>query len=470
MKIYFLFFCKKVLPLIILIPIVVSVYGVFKPLPKDTSLNGPVRNVEDITFLRDLTYQKNGETVRDQQIFKEVDKLIQDADEFIVMDMFLFNDEYERKVKYPTISSDLTKALIEKKKQNKSIQIVVITDPINTFYGSYPSVFLEKLKENNIQVITTDLKKLRDSNPTYSGFWRSYLQWFKPSHNGGLPNAFSPDSPTVSLASYLDLLNFKANHRKVVITEKEAVVSSANPHDASGYHSNIAFKVKGKIVEDLYKSEQAVAKLSGGTLENRTFKTENKGEYEVNLITEGKIRESIIQGIRQSKSDDVLWMGVFYLSDRKVIKELKEASQRGVTIRIVLDANKDAFGREKGGIPNRQVASELTKENIKIRWYDTNGEQYHTKMILVKGKDRSTIIGGSANFTKRNIGDYNLETDLKIVAKNDSSLVKNIEDYFNQIWNNEAGTFTTEYETYQDDSLGKKILYRFQEFSGLSSF
>ena len=136
----------------------------------------------------------------------------------------------------------------------------------------------------------------------------------------------------------------------------------------------------------------------------------------------------------------------------------------------MLDANKDAFGREKGGIPNRQVASELTKENIKIRWYDTNGEQYHTKMILVKGKDRSTIIGGSANFTKRNIGDYNLETDLQIVAKNDSSLVKHIEDYFNQIWNNEDGIFTTDYETYQDDSLGKKILYRFQEFSGLSSY
>ena len=194
-------------------------------------------------------------------------------------------------------------------------------------------MFLEKLKANNIQVITTDLTKLRDSNPTYSGFWRSYLQWFKPSHDGSLPNAFSPDSPTVSFASYFDLLNFKANHRKVLITEKEAVVSSANPHDASGYHSNIAFKVKGKIVEDLYKSEQAVAKLSGGTLENRTFKTVNKGEYEVNLITEGKIRESIIQGIRQSKSDDVIWMGVFYLSDRKVIKELKEASQRGVKIR-----------------------------------------------------------------------------------------------------------------------------------------
>lgn len=99
-------------------------------------------------------------------------------------------------------------------------------------------------------------------------------------------------------------MNFKANHRKVLITEKEAIVSSANPHDASGYHSNIAFKVKGEIVEDLYKSEQAVVKLSGGTLENRTFKTANKGEYEVRLITEGKIRESIIQGIRQSKSDD----------------------------------------------------------------------------------------------------------------------------------------------------------------------
>ncbi len=42
------------------------------------------------------------------------------------------------------------------------------------------------------------------------------------------------------------MLNFKANHRKILITENEALITSANVHDASAYHSNIAlwFPVK----------------------------------------------------------------------------------------------------------------------------------------------------------------------------------------------------------------------------------
>ncbi len=40
-------------------------------------------------------------------------------------------------------------------------------------------------------------------------------------------------------------------------------------------------------------------------------------------------------------------MGMFYLADRQVIKGLLKAAWRGVDIRLILDANKDAFGLEK---------------------------------------------------------------------------------------------------------------------------
>ncbi len=46
------------------------------------------------------------------------------------------------------------------------------------------------------------------------------------------------------------MLNFKANHRKILITENEALITSANVHDASAYHSNIAFVVSGEIIAD----------------------------------------------------------------------------------------------------------------------------------------------------------------------------------------------------------------------------
>lgn len=73
------------------------------------------------------------------------------------------------------------------------------------------------------------------------------------SQNGFLPNAFNPDGAKASFGSYFDMLNFKANHRKVVLNEQQALVTSANiTHDGSSYHSNIGFVVTGAILEDLY--------------------------------------------------------------------------------------------------------------------------------------------------------------------------------------------------------------------------
>lgn len=68
---------------------------------------------------------------------------------------------------------------------------------------------------------------------------------------------------------------------------------------------------------------------------------------------------------------------MFYFSDRDIINALTNAADRGVNIKILMDPNKDAFGRTKDGTPNRQVASELHKHGIKIRWCNTYGEQCH---------------------------------------------------------------------------------------------
>ena len=51
----------------------------------------------------------------------------------------------------------------------------------------------------------------------------------------------------MSLRSYLEMLNFKANHRKVFVADSAdgpvTIVSSANPHDASSAHSNVALLI-----------------------------------------------------------------------------------------------------------------------------------------------------------------------------------------------------------------------------------
>lgn len=469
---------KKVIVIFLLIFILISsLYGALKPLPKGVSVEGKSQGLDSIKFLRDLTYEKEGQIVHDRQIFNNVYRIIDEANNFIILDMFLFNDDYDKKDTdtYPKLTSDLTQKLVNKKKSNPGVKIYFITDKINTGYGSYPSKYLEEMKKNNIEVIVTNLSVLRDSNYLYSGIWRGIFQWFNIPSKGLLPNPFGSQAPKFRLYSYFDLLNFKANHRKVICTENEALVSSGNPHEPSGNHSNIAFAVKGEIVNDLIESEKVVASFSGGNIAVNGYVSQNKSTNDVisMLITEGKIKAHLLKEIKNSDSDDVIEIGVFYLAERDLINELKAAAKRGAKIKLILDMNKDAFGRKKNGVPNTEVAKELLSKNngnIEVRWYNTHGEQYHSKIAIFNRKAETVVIGGSANFTKRNIGDYNLETDIKIAAPNDSQVIKDVLSYFDMIWNNKNGNYTIDYKEYKKSSFLKTVLYRIQEITGFSSF
>lgn len=465
---------QKIILAAVLISLLISFVT---PIPSGTSYEGNGHDVSELEFIYDLTYKNGEKTVHNQNIFSEQLKLIKQAKDFIIIDMFLFNDDYDRKFSFPNTSQNLTNALIEKKKENPNIKILFITDEINNFYGVYESKYIKKLKDNDINVVITDLNKMRDSNPLYSGFWRTFIKWFGTSGNGWIKNPFGTESKKVTIRGYMKLLNFKANHRKTLITEQAAIISSSNPHDASSHHSNIAFKVNGDIIEDLIKTELSVAQFSKANIEDEyVYKKDNKKEFKdvkTTLITEGKIRKNLIDEIKKTKTGDRITIGMFYISDRIVVKELIEAANKGVSVKLILDPNKDAFGIKKSGIPNRQVASELIKKTngkIKIKWYDTHGEQYHTKLTLIQREKESIVIGGSANYTKRNIGDYNLETNIKIRATNGSYTIKEVNDYFSKVWNNKDGHFTADYDKYEDNSKLKVIIYKIQEWTGLSTF
>lgn len=465
---------RIVIFMIVIIPIIVGVVQYNKALPSGVSVEGKTYYTDDVEFMYDITFQQENEQVMEQQLMEEALAIINEAKEFLVIDMFLYNDDYDReKGSYPKSAEKITKALLAKRASGPDMPITVISDAVNTLYGSNDHEFFEQLEKENIDVIITDMKPMRDSNPMYSSIWLSYLQWWKPSQNGFLPNAFNPDGGKGSVGSYLDLLNFKANHRKIVMNESRALLTSANlAHDGSSYHSNIGFIVQGEILEEIYASEQTVVKLSGSTLADREFeKEEEDGALKIQLLTEGKIKSKMLKMLESADDGTTVKIGVFYIADRDIVNAVKDAAERGATIQMILDPNKDAFGIEKNGIPNRQVAAELMKEkNIEVRWYDTNGEQYHSKYLIVEKQSGVLLIGGSANFTRRNLADYNLESDLYVEMPADHKLAGEINDYFNRLWLNEDGTFTVPFEQYEDQSLWKQIVYRFQEWTGLSTF
>lgn len=464
---------KYLLCILILIPLLMWNWHTQKAMPDDLSMNGTLRATDDVEFVTDITYQQDGKQVEEHQLFDRTLQIIEEAEEILVVDLFLYNDDYNhQKATYDARAAKLTDALIEKRRTSPMMPIQVITDPINTTYGANDSIFFEKLKAANIDVLTTNLKGLRDSNPLYSSIWRSYLQWWPVSQHGFLPNAFNPDGGKMSVGAYLDLINFKANHRKIVLNEQEALVMSANvSHDGSSLHSNIGFVVHGDVLNDLYASENAVMQLSGKKLAPFTFDRTASGDIGVKVVSEGQIKASMLDVINRAKEGDKLQIGVFYLAERSVIRALKDAAARGVQIQMILDANRDAFGMKKNGIPNRPVAHELSKQdNLSIRWYETHGEQFHSKFLMLQQADQLTVIGGSANFTRRNIDDYNLETDLYMEMPLHTPAAKDLQAYFYRLWTNENGTYTAAYEKFAEHSLWKTALYRIQEFTGLSTF
>ena len=148
--------------------------------------------------------------------------------------------------------------------------IVLVTDPINDVYGGDPSPQLRALRDAGVQVVITDLARLRDSNPSYSALWRLGLQWWGNSPDRRVAaEPPRPEGREVGLRTYLRLANFKANHRKIVLADHEnrwvSLATSANPHDASSAHSNVALRVtSAELARQVYRAEMEVVRLSGG--------------------------------------------------------------------------------------------------------------------------------------------------------------------------------------------------------------
>lgn len=461
-----------------------------KPMPVGTDVTSPVvsATADQVGFLYDLTYADAfGRPQHEQHIFDEVLRIVEEAHSFIVVDFFLVNELMGASGGvHRALSRELVDRLVARKKTNPKLAILFITDPINEVYGGITSALLGELRAADIDVIVTNLEVLRDSNPLYSPLWRTFVQWWGNSAQGGpMPNPFAPNSK-ITLRSWLALLNFKANHRKVIISDRAnrtltALVTSANPHDASSAHSNVALRVDGSVAKHILESEMALARFSGwrGHIYTASADELEDGEdhaAKVQFVTEEAIRDHLLREIGATRSADAISIATFYLSDRRVIDALLSAAARDVRIRLILDSNRDAFGRQKDGVPNRPVANELVTSSdgaIQVRWYRTHGEQFHTKLTLIERDQQLIASLGSANLTRRNLGNYNLEANLAVSVSVKSPLAKDMQSYFDRLWNNEGppGTeYTAPFGAFEDDDRARYWRYRFMEATGLSTF
>ncbi|MBK6596915.1 MAG: phospholipase [Proteobacteria bacterium] len=478
----------------------------FKDLPRGTAVSGAVVALpaNDVRFLTDLTHaDAYGRPVVKQEIFDAVLDVVAGARDFLVLDWFLFNDQRGALApgeSYRPLSSQLRDALVARKQAIPELRVLLVTDPINDVYGGDPSADLAALRAAGIDVILTDLDQLRDSNPIYSGFWRAAIDWWAGDGTGPgwLPNPLEGGPSRVTFRAWARLLNFKANHRKLVIGDNSAgelvgIVASANPHDASSAHSNVAIALKGNALLPLLQSEIEIARFSGwrgnlrpheaadddqppATFANSSRQLATGKVARAQALTEGAIKSEVLRRLDATTRGDGVDLAMFYLAERSIVEAMLRAAARGVEVRVILDPNKDAFGRSKSGIPNRPVASELVAASdgaIKVRWYRTHGEQFHVKLLVIRSGASVWFTLGSANFTRRNLDDFNLEANMAIDVDASTPLAENVTGYFERLWSNRDAPdseYTADYPTWADPSQSSYWLYRLMEGSGVSTF
>lgn len=483
-----------------------------KEMPPGTNLSSPAYAFDHAELLIDRTmWDADTEQFRQEhQIFDAILNEIAVAETFIIADFFLWNP-WRGAIDAPgslrPLAHELATALIEKRMQHPEMPILVITDPINRIYGDHAPDFYQRLADSGIPVVFTALNQLPDSNRLYAPqawFWSKFLGGESPDDTRAVPNPFDPQGEKLTLAQVGRLLLFKANHRKLLITgrsggETRLLLPSLNPADGSANHSNIGLLVDGAVARFAAKSELEVARWSSaqpGTVHGSQEAEADRAiaaidnylaalpqaalaepdQPSVAYRSEGAIRDEILLQLGKAGPGTKIDIGMFYFSDRQVIEALMAATERGALVRLLLDANRDAFGREKNGIPNRTVAAELMELadafEMQVRWAATHGEQFHGKVLRISGPQQEILFLGSANWTRRNLGNLNLESKLLLV--NATAINTAFDAYFDSVWKNQRGLLESlPYEDWAETGWSlrwKTWLYRFQELSGASTF
>jgi len=470
-------------------------WGATKPLPPGTRTQGALYTLppSDVSLLTDITAaDAYGHPVSNQAIFDETLKLVSQARQILVLDYYLFSDQHP--VDDPPLrplSAQLRDALISRHREVPQLQILFVTDPINELHGAAPSRDLQQLRSAGVNVVVTDLKPLRDANFMYSSLWRLTLSWWSDGHpgSGWLPNPRDAGTALVPFGAWAQLLNFKANHRELIIGDDGqgklvGIVGSADPYDASSASSNVAARIVGPALEPLLASELAVARFSGW---NGHFLWPTAAlqpdpalpaaeAARVQVLTEGAIGTALLAHVRSAAPGDSIDIAMFCLADRPLIMALLDAARRGVHLRLILDPGKDGIGKHRSGLPNQPVASELVSASdgaIHVRWYRTHGEQFHTKLVMIRGPARMWLLTGSADLTRHAIEDYDLEADVAIEVGRDTPLAQQGLEYFTTLWENHAVPgieYTADFPQYAEPGQARYWLYRFLEGTGWASF
>lgn len=451
-----------------------------KPLPAGVRLSSPECPLApaQVRFIADVTGADAwGRPAVSQGISEALLQVVREAHSFVLLDYPALGAP---RGATPPAVAQLTAALVARRRQQPQLRILFITDPAAEDYGAHRAPQLEALRAAGIEVVSTDLAALPDSNPLYSSLWRLALNWW--------------DTPGSPFGIATRRLNFKANQRRLIIADDgrgalTAVLGSASPAAAESSWSNVALQVNGGALEALLESELAIARFSGwrgaplpvpllaapaGCPEDAALPARDVARLQ--LLSEGAVRGALLERLDATGRGDHIEIAAGRLAERSVIEALLAAARRGARVRLLLDPAEDGGSGGAAGIPNQPVASELvTRSNgaIHVRWYRTHGERFNCALLMITSGPLLWLSAGSAQLTRRGLDDYDLTSAAALSVATSSELAQQAADYFDTLWGNRAALgieYSADFTVYADPAQSHYWLYRLMEASGFAPF
>lgn len=110
--------------------------------------------------------------------------MIESAQRRIIYDIFLNTELVPKDEGFLPTATLVAEALAEAKQEQPTLQSILITDPVNTFYGTDFCRTLHTIGSSGYDVIITDTDKLPNHNLLYSGIWHIFFGWFSTGKKG----------------------------------------------------------------------------------------------------------------------------------------------------------------------------------------------------------------------------------------------------------------------------------------------
>jgi len=129
--------------------------------PLGINYESPIRETENAEFHYDLTYlDKDGNIQYDRNIWDATYKVVDNAKDYLIIEMFLFNDIYNKnKERFPEFAKEYTARLVKKQKENPNLKVYAILDENNNMYGAFEHPFITEMKNAGINIIIVDIFK-----------------------------------------------------------------------------------------------------------------------------------------------------------------------------------------------------------------------------------------------------------------------------------------------------------------------